>query len=76
MKDKCQEPTPPSGVRLARLLRGFTQDQIATAASIDPAIVSRAERGVPVSPETRRRIATVLEMSERDLFPEIKKTQP
>jgi len=69
MKDNCQGPNLPSGVRLARILRGFSQDMVAAAASIDQALVSRAERGVPVSPETRRRIATVLEMDEKSLFP-------
>jgi transcriptional regulator with XRE-family HTH domain len=69
MKDNCQGPNPLSGVRLARILHGYTQDQIAAAASVDQAIVSRAERGCAVSPDARKRIAKVLEMSEEVLFP-------
>jgi hypothetical protein len=69
MEEKCQETRSPSGLRLMRLLKGFTQDEIAVRAGIDQAIVSRAERGLRSSPAARRKIATVLEMSEEILFP-------
>jgi predicted transcriptional regulator len=69
MKDKCQENRSPSGLRLIRLLKGISQDEIAVRAGVDQAIVSRAERGLRSSPAARRKIAAILGMSEEALFP-------
>ena len=68
MRDSSQAPAPPAGLRLARVMRGLTQDQVATATSIDQAMISRAERGFRVSPIVRRKIAEMFDLPEAALF--------
>lgn len=49
-----------SGPRLSRVLQGFSQAEIATAAGVDQATVSRFERGYNVSAESRQNIMKAL----------------
>jgi transcriptional regulator with XRE-family HTH domain len=57
------------GFRLLRFLRGLTQDEVSKLSGVDPAVISRAERGVRVSPRARAAIAAALEVPPETLFP-------
>jgi transcriptional regulator with XRE-family HTH domain len=57
-------------VKKARLQQGLSLRRLATAAGVDPAWVSRLERGEYSSPDPRhlREVARVLEIQTADLF--------
>ena len=59
-----------TNLRLVRILRGVTQDDLAVGIGVDPAIIGRIERGViRGTPEQRRRLAQILKIPESQLFP-------
>jgi transcriptional regulator with XRE-family HTH domain len=58
------------GLRFLRFLRGLTQDDISRLSGIDPAVISRAERGVRISSRARAAIAAALGVREEEIFGE------
>jgi transcriptional regulator with XRE-family HTH domain len=72
---RCQGQGNISGVSLIRRIKNIRQCELAIAAGVHQTTVSKLERGIPVSPATRRKIAAALEMTEESLFSEIKKRQ-
>lgn len=63
--DTCITP-----LRLTRVLRGISQHDLATRASVSQSLVSLVERGMRVgSPSVRGRIARGLRTPVRTLFP-------
>lgn len=69
MSHGSQERHPPGPMKFRRLLLGFRQSDIAIAAQVDLAIVSRAERGVRVSRAAKEKIAEALNSTPGELFP-------
>ncbi len=59
-------------VRKLRLERGWTQEQLAAAAGVSVRTVQRIERGLPASVETRKCLASALQVDWRDLQPEVR----
>ncbi len=66
---KKQEQINPVGLRWVRILKGISQDDLARECGFDRSLISRAERGYPVSRRIKSKISAVLEMPERTLFP-------
>lgn len=56
-------------LKLYRLLREKTQDELSSATGIDQAALSRIERGKRPTPEQRLRIAEALGIEPGLLFP-------
>lgn len=72
MNQPCQAATKRylNNLRMARILGGFSQDNLAAKIQVDPAIISRIERGViKGTREQHGRLAKVLGIPEEDLFP-------
>jgi len=60
-----------SHLRIVRLVRGLTLDEVSLECHCDRALLSRAERGLQrLSPELKTRIAKAFDMSVREVFPE------
>lgn len=61
---------PVNGLRMARLLKGLSQDDLGILAGVDQSLISRIERGAGgVSESTMKRISEALEISAEFLFP-------
>ena len=59
-------------LRAERIQRGWSLMDVAVKCRIDPAALSKIERGVwPTGPEWRRRIAEAFGMPEEELFREV-----
>lgn len=59
-------------MKLERLRRGWSLTELCLRTRIDPAALSKIERGRwPCGPEWRRRIAQALEVPEEALFEEV-----
>lgn len=57
-------------LREARQITGLRQAELAVKAGVSIATLSRAEAwGVPIGPDTARRICRALQMPLRDVFP-------
>jgi len=59
-----------SQLRILRFCRGLSQDDVSRLSGVDPALVSRVERGVRISLRARAAIAGALGLSVAQLFPE------
>lgn len=68
---RCQQGNV-SGLRRIRALRNIRQCDLAVAVGVHQTTVSKLERGIPVSPITRQKIALELGVSEEELLPESK----
>jgi len=55
-------------IQRARTIRGWTRRRLATAAGVDPATVSRIERGTSRNPETIKKVADILGLSMEELL--------
>jgi len=63
-------PTWGSGMRVLRSIRGLTQTELATAASVSQPTISRLENGSrEASDGARVRIARALGVDPHELFP-------
>lgn len=61
---------PINGLRMARLMKGLSQDDLGILAGVDQSLVSRMERGAAgVSGSTMERISAALGISAALLFP-------
>lgn len=68
---QAQQKRYTTNLRVARILRGFSQDDLAGRIGVDPAIISRIERGViRGTPEQRKRLVQILKIPKIGLFPE------
>jgi transcriptional regulator with XRE-family HTH domain len=57
-------------VRDERVRRLWTQPKLARKADVDLSTITRAEKGLPLSPLSEERIARAFGLERRDLFPE------
>lgn len=55
-------------LELCRRLRGLTQQQLGAVSGTAYPDISRAERGMPLYPGARRKLAQALGVDEADLF--------
>jgi len=70
---RSQDSSGPSGLRLARLLRGLRQQDLSDLAGVDQTLISRLENGNwRVSARTREKIARALDLPVEALFPNSK----
>jgi len=62
-KSNCK---PLEGIRLIRMLRGFTQCSLAAYTKVDQAYVSRYENGLPVPEGVRQKLDAALGIRKQD----------
>ena len=69
---RSQRLISPTGVRLARLLRGLRQSDLASLAGVDQTLISRLETGGGrVSARTKEKLARALDLPIQCSVPEV-----